>query len=314
MSFSTYLPSRIGVRPSFARVGGRRKVAAREAAMTAAVLTRPQIAETVGARINIDDPAAFFAEPERRAELRALADARLAVHVTLGGPLPAQAMGTMAAELGCSAQRLEPRPGSLEGFPYIAVFRAEAKEDDGRPRTPAWIETAHFDGDSAYSIQALFAGRPLAANRFVDMRAVYRDLPTELKALVTGRNALHGHLPPTNQPMSEARPLDEARARRLPLVIAHPKTGEPVLRPPRSSESGVEGLPLDEAREVLADLWARVDASPHAFEARLTPGTMLIWEGVATTHTNPAFARADGRHSWFATAPGKWTGFEMYRK
>lgn len=278
----------------------------------AAVLARPDAATMIGAGITVDDPAAFFADSTRRAELRALVDKRLAVHVTLGGPLPPEAMGAMALQLGCSAEGMDARPGTLAGHPYVAEFCAAPKADDGRPRVPAWIERAHFDGESAYSIQANLEGQALEANRFVDMRAVYRDLPAALKTLVTGRNALHGHLPPTIRPMSEARPLDLERARRLPLVIAHPKTGEPVLRPPRSAESGIEGLPLDEGRAVLADLWALIEASPHAFEAMLTPGTMLIWEGVAASHTNPSFARDLGRMSWFATAPGAWRGFEGY--
>jgi hypothetical protein len=129
---------------------------------------------------------------------------------------------------------------------------------------------------------------------------------------VTGREALVGPLPATNQPMSMAVAMDAARAKRAPLVIAHPKTGEPVLRPPKSPQSLVDGLSETEGRAVIAELWARTEACAAAFECLVAGPSMVIWEGVAAAHTNPGFARTDGRHTWFTTVPGDWTALTAY--
>ena len=152
----------------------------------------------------------------------------------------------------------------------------------------------------------------MAPMRFVDMAAVYAELPARLKAVVDSRLALVGHLPPTNMPMSAAKPLDPERARRAPMVFRHPRTGAPVLRPAKSPESTIEGLPDAEGRAILAELWALAAASPHAYEAIIGPGEMVIWEGTQAAHTNPAFPRATGRRTWFYTVPAAWNGLEPY--
>lgn len=267
---------------------------------------------SVGTRLAIPNPAAWFANPARLRELRGLADAHLVVHITLGEGLTPDGLGALALTLGCPDGHYEDRPGTLPGWGFIADFAAEGRPDDGRDRVSTWIETLHFDGDSAYSVQANLRGTPIAPMRFVDMAALYTDLPARLKLAVDGRRALVGHLPPTSMPMSEARPLDPERAKRLPMVVRHPRTGVAVLRPPKSPHSTIEGLPDDEGRAILAEIWSLAAASPHAYEAVIGPGEMVIWEGTRAAHTNPPFPRATGRRTWFYTVPAAWTALEAY--
>lgn len=265
----------------------------------------------IGARIDGVDASLWLSEPARLDELKVLTDERLAVTVGFAVPPSAEAVAALARTLGCPGGPYPDRPGAVPGYGFIADFSAEPKVDDGRARTPAWIEERlHFDGDSAYSVQVNHQGTPHAANRFADMAALYAELPRELKGAVDGRCALVGHLPATVMPMSEGRPLDPERARRAPLVVRHPRTGEPVLRPPASPHSAIEGLPLDEGRDVLAAIWARAEAAAH--HVVLADGEMLVWEGVGAAHTNPGFARDRGRRSWFFTVPGAWTELEAY--
>jgi hypothetical protein len=266
----------------------------------------------VGTRLAIPDPAVWFADPGRLRELRDLADAHLVVHIALGEGLTPDGLGALGLALGCPGGPYPDRPGTLPGWGFIADFASPAREDDGRDRVPTWIETLHFDGDSAYSVQANLVGTPMAPMRFVDMAALYAGLPERLKAAVDGAMALVGHLPPTNMPMSAARPLDPERAKRAPLVVRHPRTGVPVLRPPKSPHSTIEGLSDDEGRAILAELWALAAASPHAYEAVIGPGEMVIWEGTQAAHTNPAFPRATGRRTWFYTVPAAWDALEAF--
>jgi hypothetical protein len=260
----------------------------------------------IGARIDGVDPALWLSEPQHLADLKALVDERLVVTVAFSAPPAVEAVAALARTLGCPGGPYPDRPGTVPGYGFIAEFSSEARVDDGRARTPAWIEERlHFDGDSAYSVQVNLAGTPLAANRFADMAALYADLPRDLKAAVDGRCALHGHLPATGMPMSEGKPFDAARARRAPLVVRHPRTGAPVLRPPASPLSAIEGLPEDEGRAILAAIWARAEATAH--HVTLAEGEMLVWEGVGAAHTNPGFARDRARKSWFFTVPAAWT-------
>src|SRR5687768_5100760 len=131
----------------------------------------------IGARIDGVDPSLWLNQPERLAELRALVDERLVVTVAFSTLPAVEAVAALARTLGCPGGPYLDRPGTVPGYGFISDFSSEARVDDGRARTPAWIEERlHFDGDSAYSVQVNLAGTPLAANRFADMAALYADL------------------------------------------------------------------------------------------------------------------------------------------
>jgi alpha-ketoglutarate-dependent taurine dioxygenase len=270
-----------------------------------AELIRPAL---LGARLEGECPDRWT--PERLTELRRLVDERLVLHITCETPVTPEALAALAQALGCPKGPWPDAPGGLPGYGFIADIKAAAKPDDGRPRVARWIETLHFDGPSAYSVQATLEGTPVEPNLWVDMRAVWVDLPTDLQKVLANHQAQVGLLPPTSATLEMFPPLDPERARRAPLAIRHPKTGETVLRPPKSPHSAIEGLPLDEGRAILAEVWSRVAASPHRYEALPRPGDIILWEGVALAHTNPAFPRGEDRRVWFFTAPGDWSGFE----
>ena len=266
-----------------------------------------------GARLEIADPDRWVDDPQALTQFRELVDERLAVHVTLGRPISPAALAALGIALGQPTGPYADRPGGLPGFGFISDLVEGPRAADTPERVPAWIEDLHFDGDAAYTVQASLHGEPLSANRFVDMAAVYAELPNDMKRTVTGRMALHGPLPPTNRPLAEARPLDATRARRRPLVVRHPRTGRAVLRPPKHPQAYVEGLPEEEGRALVTELWDRARASPSSFEARLEPGQMLVWDNLGAAHTNPAFTERLGRRSWFFNLPGEGAELAGYQ-
>jgi alpha-ketoglutarate-dependent taurine dioxygenase len=110
-------------------------------------------------------------------------------------------------------------------------------------------------------------------------------------------------VPHQGTPLSEFPPLDAERAKRRPLRIRHPRTGEPLLFLPRSPASVIEGLPDDEGVAILDELWARVEASPASYAAHAGHNQLFVWDGLGTTHTNPPYPRELARRVWFLIIP-----------
>ena len=92
---------------------------------------------------------------------------------------------------------------------------------------------------------------------FTNMYDVWTELPESLKRQVRGRQALHdfGHL----HTLADLKPLtDEERAAMppvwQPMVRVHPVTGRTSLYISPIYNDEVEGLPRDEARQLIKEL------------------------------------------------------------
>jgi len=267
---------------------------------------------SVGAEVETNDLAALAADPSFRQEVQRLLDERGVVRLVSATPVTVEAVVSMSHFLGYPKGPYEPAEKIVPGSGFIRDLGATAKADDGRPRTPSFIETLHYDvagsRPAAYSVlHSRDVPPPTAAQAWVDMRAVYESLPADLKELVTGRRALHGLLPTPNQPLEAAPAFDGEKASRRPLVVSHWRTGEPLLYLPKHPASTIEGLPEDEGRAVLADLWARAAASTARYESEMRSNDMVIWDNLTTVHTNPAYARDRDRQVWFFVIPGDHT-------
>lgn len=190
----------------------------------------------------------------------------------------------IAGHLGTPIQTASTAP-TVPGHDFIIDVSMRAKVDDGRPRKRANQEDFHYDYSAgrhaAYSILYLLDVPPNRPMPFVDMRRVYADLPDDLKTRIAGLEHEPG----------------------LPLVAMHPRTGVPVLSLPRRDTTMIVGLDEDEAKTLIGDLWAIVDASPHRFEAEMRSKDLFVWDGIAAVHCNPAFPRDRDRTIWFATVP-----------
>ncbi|CAA9262083.1 MAG: Alpha-ketoglutarate-dependent taurine dioxygenase [uncultured Acidimicrobiales bacterium] len=267
---------------------------------------------SVGAEVYADDLAALTADEGFCDKVQHLLGERGVVRVVSARPVTVEAVVAISHHLGYPKGPYEPGDKIVPGSGFIRDLGATAKGDDGRPRTPSYIETLHYDTagsrPAAYSVlHSRDVPPPTAAQAWVDMRALYASLPADLSALVTGRRALHGLLPPPNAPLDAAPAFDGEKASRRPLVVAHWRTGEPVLYLPKHPDSTIEGLPEDEGRAVLADLWARAVASTARYEAEMRSNDLVIWDNLTTVHTNPAYARDRDRQVWFFVIPGEHT-------
>jgi len=248
-----------------------------------------------GARAEVADAADITSTPEALAELDLLLARHVVLHLRCASPLAPEPLGRIGLHLGY--------PQS-DGFQFVRNVGAKAKPFTRIARTPSYIETLHYDGVSSHSVIGYADIPPTAPNLFVDMRQVYSDLPSDLKAIVDTRYCLHGPTPPTTAaPMSDAPPFDPATAKRRPLAVRHPATGQPLPWLPINPLSTIKGLPDEEGRAILKELWTRTYKSDARYTTKTQSKDILIWEGLTTLHTNPSYPRHVDRTVWFFTVP-----------
>lgn len=126
---------------------------------------------------------------------------------------------------------------------------------------------------------------------FVDMRAIYDDLPgamkTRLDGLVAEHDYWHSRVLGGGPEPSEAERATRPPARHR-LVHDHPGSGRKVLYL-ASHVSGIVGWPIDEARDLLAELIAIATQPAYIYAHVWSVGEVLIWDNLATMHRATPF-------------------------
>ena len=87
------------------------------------------------------------------------------------------------------------------------------------------------------------------------------------------------------------------------MVLAHYRTQTPQLYLPKNPQSLIEGMPEDEGRAVIAELWAHVNTQRNRYMAWSGENQAMIWDAHGTTHTNPSYRREKARTTWFFVIP-----------
>lgn len=141
-------------------------------------------------------------------------------------------------------------------------------------------------------------GRPLGDTQFRNMHAAYDDLPDEVKERLEGRVAVHDFVKFWD--MMRIRPgsiraalTPEQRAKkppvRQPIFRVHPITGRRVLYCNPGYAMEIEGLDKAESDALLDYLFRHQSQQKYLHSHAWTPGDVLMWDNIGTTHN----ARAD---------------------
>jgi alpha-ketoglutarate-dependent taurine dioxygenase len=123
--------------------------------------------------------------------------------------------------------------------------------------------------------------------QFTNMYLVYEALPEALKRRIEGRKAQHdfGHM----HTLATLKPLTEEEKAAMPpvwqpLVRRHPVTGRKSLYISPIYNDAVEGMPRDEARQLIADL-TKIAADPRfVYAHRWETDDVLMWDNRCTMH------------------------------
>ena len=136
-------------------------------------------------------------------------------------------------------------------------------------------------------------GEPLGGTQFRDMHAAYEDLPKEVRERLEGRSAIHDFDKfwemMRARPGSGRAPLTEEQRRRKPPVPqpifrVHPVTGRRVLYCNPGYAVRIEGMEPAESDAVLEFLFRHQSQDKYLYSHKWTPGDVLMWDNIATTH------------------------------
>ncbi len=145
-------------------------------------------------------------------------------------------------------------------------------------------------------------GVPLGDTQFLDMHAAYDDLPDEVKQRLEGRVAIHDF--EKFWEMMRARPgssrpalTDAQRAKKppvpQPIFRVHPVTGRRVLYCNPGYATRIEGMDPAESDAMLEFLFRHQSQDKYLYSHSWTPGDVLMWDNIATTHNAVADYGAD---------------------
>jgi alpha-ketoglutarate-dependent taurine dioxygenase len=157
-----------------------------------------------------------------------------------------------------------------------------------------------------YSIEVpTKGGDTLFANQY----AAYDDLPSSLKTKIDGLIALHhyGNRDDLDQgSRTVASVLSEEQERKVtwvrhPVVRRHPVTGRKALYAVSGSSFGIEGMPQDEAIDLLDELRDHATQDKYQYRLRYGVGDVVIWDNASLLHSATLTDPDDPRTLWRIT-------------
>jgi taurine dioxygenase len=157
-----------------------------------------------------------------------------------------------------------------------------------------------------YSIQVpKVGGDTLFANQY----AAYDDLPSSMKAKIENLVALHhyGNRDDLDQgSRTVASVLSEEQEEKMawvrhPVARKHPTTGRTALYAVSGSSFAIEGMPQDEALDLLDELKAHATQEKYHYRLKYGVGDVVIWDNASLLHSATLIDPNDPRTLWRIT-------------
>jgi taurine dioxygenase len=226
---------------------------------------------------------------------------------------------TPGAFLAFARQFGRPEPHVIDQFhhpEHADILILSNVQKDGQPTGLADAGT-YFHTDysyldvparatTLYSIQVPKVG---GDTLFADQYAAYDDLPSSMKNRIENLVALHHYGNRDDQDKRSrtvASVLSDEQEQKMTWVrhrVArkHPVTGRKALYSVSGSSFGIEGMPDDEARDLLDEL--KVHATQEKYQLRLKYGVgdVVIWDNASLLHSATLIDPNDARTLWRIT-------------
>jgi taurine dioxygenase len=157
-----------------------------------------------------------------------------------------------------------------------------------------------------YSIQVpKKGGDTLFANQY----AAYDDLPSNMKKRIEGRVGLHHYgnrddLDKSSRTVASVLSEDQKKKMnwvRHPIARRHPVTGRTALYSVSGSSFGIEGMPEDEAVDLLDELKAHATQQKYQCRLQYGVGDVVIWDNASLLHSATLTDPDDPRTLWRIT-------------
>jgi taurine dioxygenase len=127
---------------------------------------------------------------------------------------------------------------------------------------------------------------------FANMHLAWDTLPAALRHAVQGARAEHSYLAqyeelrrrsPFRPALTQAQ-IDEVKPVVHPVVRTHPETGRKALFVSEHFTTRIVGLPEDESRALLAELFAHSVKPEHVYRHRWAPHDLVFWDNRSLMH------------------------------
>lgn len=182
---------------------------------------------------------------------------------------------------------------------YEAIMRISNIREAGEPIGLG--DAGHFwHSDLSYvekpSLGSMLHAQVLPAEGgdtlFANQHLAWDELPTALRNAVAGRWAEHSYLcqyeelrrrNPWRPALTQAQ-IDEVRPVRHPVVVWHPENGRFALFVSEHFTTRIVGLPDDESRSLLAELFAHSTQPAFSYRHVWRPHDMLFWDNRSLQH------------------------------
>lgn len=120
---------------------------------------------------------------------------------------------------------------------------------------------------------------------FANMTDVFESLSPPIRDMLIGLNAFHSGEQDLRAYGVRLRPGQTYPSAVHPVVIRHPRTGEPVLYVNEAFTESIEGLSRRESDAVLQLLFRQVEANTRSHcRVQWTPGTVVLWDNLGVHH------------------------------
>src|SRR5437763_14516045 len=157
-----------------------------------------------------------------------------------------------------------------------------------------------------YSLQVPMKG---GDTLFADQYAAYDELPAAMKQRIDGLVALHhyGNRDDLDRDSrTVASVLSEEQERKMawvrhPVVRRHPITGRKALYSVSGSSFGIDGMPQDEAIDLLDELKRHATQPKYQVRLKYGVGDLVIWDNASLLHSATLTDPDDPRTLWRIT-------------
>jgi len=190
----------------------------------------------------------------------------------------------------------DPYIQSIPGHPRVVQVKREADE-----KTPIFAETWHSDwsflkrppaGTVLYgNIIPSTGGDTLFSNQY----AAWESLPDSMKTLLKDKQGIHsarrgyakdGMYGERDKGRSMAIKYGDSalKTQLQPLARRHSETGRIALYVSPGYTIGIEGLPEDEAHQILLELFAHQAKPDFVYRHRWSEGMLIMWDNRCVIH------------------------------
>lgn len=182
--------------------------------------------------------------------------------------------------------------GAVDDQPEIAEVRKEA--DQMMNIGGGWHTDHSYDAEPALGSILVARELPDAGGdtQFANLHRAWAALPDEVKAQISGLIALHSNAHIYGKDGLYAKTdlgkflkgAEDVGHAEQPVVIAHPRSGKPVLYVNPGHTIQIQDMEEKESRTLLMDLYQHVMRDEFTCSFDWQPGSVAIWDNRMTWH------------------------------